>query len=211
MSKTVLITGGTRGIGRACAEAFLAADYAVTIVARSSAALTEMATQLGVFTIAADLSKETGVAAVPIRPYDVVVLNAAAFAPGTLLDAESDTFTELLPLNVLANHHLARRLLPEMIAQNDGHLIVIGSTGTDNWKGHMTAYVANKYALRGLFYGWQQELALSQVRCTLVAPGATLTSSWDNEEVPEGILMPEEVAGVVLGVVEKGEEGRVCL
>ena len=208
--KSILITGATKGIGRACAECFSTRGWRVTAVARTEADLTELARHPLIEAAVADLSTEAGVAATPRRNYDVVLLNAAAYAPGTLL-GKQDVFTDLFALNVLGNHRLARRLLPEMIKRNQGHLVAIGSTGTDHWKGHMTAYVASKYALRGLFYGWQEELASTRVQCTLVAPGATLTSSWADEEPPEDILPPERVAEVVWGVVREGTGGRVTV
>ncbi|NJC27926.1 SDR family NAD(P)-dependent oxidoreductase [Neolewinella antarctica] len=209
--KHILITGATRGIGRSCAELFADHGWRVTAVARSTDDLAELAAVIGADTIVADLSTEAGVALVPVADYDVVLLNAAAYSPGPLLGTEDDIFARLYPLNVLGNHRLARRLLPNLIARDAGHLVVIGSTGTDNWKDHMTAYVATKYALRGLFLGWRAELARTRVPCTLVAPGATLTSSWVGEAPPGNILLPETVAGEVFRVVAERIEGRVTL
>lgn len=211
--KHILITGATKGIGRACAETFAGQGWAVTAVARTEADLADMrkawkGKRLEV--VAADLSTTAGVNMVPAIAYDVVLLNAAAFLPGRLL-GEHDHFEELLGPNVLGNHRLVRRLLPALIERGSGHLVVIGSTGTDNWKGHMTAYVATKYALRGLFLGWQKDLEGSGVLATLVAPGATLTASWANEAPPPDILDPAEVAGAVWRAVNNGFEGRVVV
>lgn len=210
MKPTVLITGATKGIGRACAERFAREGYQVTAVARTAADLRELAAATGAESIQADLSDANQLLKIPETAYDVVVLNAAAFAPGKLL-SEADIFTDLWSLNVHANYELARRLLPPMIARGRGHLVVIGSTGTDHWKQHMTAYVATKFALRGLFLGWQAELADTPVKCTLVAPGATLTASWADETPPADILMPDVVAARVYQAVIKGTEGRIVI
>lgn len=213
MSKHVLITGATRGIGRACADLFLAANWAVTAVARTATDLAAMKKEYPgaqLTTVAVDLSSEAGAEGIPAVFYDVVLLNAAAFAPGPLL-GEEDLYEHLQRVNVLANHRLARRLLPLLRARGAGHLVVIGSRGTDFQPEHLTAYVATKYALRGLFLGWAAELSGSGVRATLVAPGATLTSSWDDEEPPADILMPEAVAEVVWEVVREEREGRVVV
>ena len=106
---------------------------------------------------------------------------------------------------------LARALVPGMVTNGRGHLCVIGSTGTDDWPEGMTAYLAGKYALRGLFLGWQQELRGTGVRATLIAPGATLTRSWEGQEPPPAILDPHAVATRVYRAVVEGEEGRIVL
>lgn len=213
----ILITGATKGIGRACARHFAAAGWAVTAVARTATDLATMRQEwsarfpaAALKTVAADLATPAGVRQVPITDYCVVLLNAAAFAPGQLLDTQ-DTFAELLALNVLGNHRLARRLLPALRTGGTGHLVVIGSTGTDHWKSHMTAYVATKYALRGLYLGWEKELADSPLLTTLVAPGATLTASWANETPPPDILAPEQVARVVWEAVAHKKSGRIVV
>jgi short-subunit dehydrogenase len=213
MSKHILITGATKGIGRACAERFARAGWAITAVARTEADLQTMRNDFAgeqLTAVVADLGTNEGLAAIPVLPYDVVLLNAATFSPGPLL-GEDDIFKKLFSVNVTANHKLARQLLPKMVKVGAGHLVVIGSRGTDFQPAHLTAYVATKYALRGLFLGWETELRDSGVATTLVAPGATLTSSWDGEVPPAGILAPEVVAEVVWKCVRDGIAGRVVV
>ncbi|TXF87107.1 SDR family oxidoreductase [Neolewinella aurantiaca] len=213
MSKHVLITGATKGIGRACAERFAREGWTVTAVARTQADLLAMKKAFSgqqVTTITADLGTDAGIASIPVHPYDAIVLNAAIFAPGHLL-GEEDIYGRLWRVNVWANHQLARRLLPAVRQQPSGHLVVIGSRGTDFQPPHLTAYVATKYALRGLYLGWESELLNSNVKTTLVAPGATLTSSWNNEEPPADILAPETVAEAVWTSVRSGITGRVVV
>lgn len=208
----VLITGATRGIGRACAEYFVKNGSLVTGVARSASGLSQLKDELGesVRTVQADLATKAGILAVPQRYYDVIILNAATFAAGELLRGD-DQFERLWKLNVRANHRLVRRILPKLLERKQGHLVVVGSIGTDYWPAHLTAYVATKYALRGLFLGWEIELKDSGLRTTLVAPGATLTSSWDNEEPPSKILMPGQVAAFIGEAVKDGREGRLLI
>ncbi len=204
---SVIVTGASRGIGRACAAAFAAAGHAVTAVARSAEQLEELAAQYPSITpLTADLTRE-----VPGGDFDVVILNAGYYAPGGLLDGERDVFGESWALNVLANHRLARTLLPPMISRGGGHLVVIGSSATEKTQPHMTAYATTKKCLRALWDGWEEELRGTGVHCTLVAPGATLTSSWAGETPPPRILLPEQVAALVYRAVAEGLTGRLTI
>lgn len=203
----VLITGASRGIGRACAERFAAAGHRVTAVARSASQLQALASRFPATDVrAADLTVDS-----IEGTFDVVVLNAGVYAPGTLLDPARDVFGESFALNVLANHRLARTLLPPMIARGSGHLVVIGSTATDDTSPHMTAYAATKKALRGLWEGWQADLDGTGVLTALIAPGATVTSSWEKEDPPPHALQPAAVAELVYRVVAEGLAGRHVL
>lgn len=182
----------------------------MTAIARSELQLQELAEAFPgrIVPVVADL---TGALTLPDLGHEVVILNAATYAPGGLLDPEHDVFTSMWELNVLANHRLARQLLPPMIERGGGHLVVIGSSATDETSTHMTAYGTTKKALRALFEGWTQELAGTGVRATLVAPGATLTSSWDGEIPPPVILAATEVAELVHRVVVEGLTGRMVI
>ncbi|MCP9234521.1 SDR family oxidoreductase [Lewinella sp. JB7] len=205
----VLITGASRGIGRACAERFARAGHDVTAVARTTSALRQLAAEFPerITAVTADLTTYPD----PGGPYDLIVLNAGYYAPGSLLDPARDVFAESWTLNVMANHHLARILLPPLIERGHGHLIVIGSTATDDTSPHMTAYAATKKALRGLFEGWEQELSGTGVAATLIAPGSTLTSSWDGETPPPRILAASDVADLVYRAVTEGLSGRITI
>ena len=154
----------------------------------------------------ADLTQELSLP----TTYDIVVLNAAYYAPGGLLDGR-DVYAESFALNVLANYRLARQLLPDMRERGRGHLIVIGSTATDQTFPHMTAYAATKKALRALYEGWELELAGTGVRTSLIAPGATLTSSWDGQALPPRMLAATDVAALVYRAVTEGLTGRIVL
>ncbi len=214
MSKHVLITGATKGIGRACVDIFAQNNWRITAIARTAddlAALEAALPGASVITLAADLSTEAGVAAVPVLAYDAIILNAATFAPGQLLTGTPDAFTDLWALNVKGNHLMARRLLPALLAARQGHLLVVGSLGTDYWPAHLTAYVATKYALRGLFLGWQAELADTGIHTTLIAPGATLTASWEKEEPPADILPADYVAAAIFRAIQDQQTGRMVV
>lgn len=210
MDKSVLITGATRGIGRATARSFAAAGYNIIAVARTASDLAAMQEewlqnypQSSLQTCAADLATTAGreqltqrlsLLAVP----HVVVCNAGAYRYLGLLD-EPDALPELMDLNFWAPYYLARHLLPRMIDRGSGHWITIGSVATRDDTAGIGSYAVSKYAVEGLHRSLAHEARETGLHFTLLVPGATYTSSWEDEDqVPERILAAEEVAEAVL-------------
>jgi len=203
----IVITGASRGIGRACAERFAAAGCPVLAIARGRADLLAMGTYWDehfptsqLVTFSADLCTPAGCQATALflraRKYAVTALinNVGAYQAGGLL-AETDIFERFVHLNLLAAHRISRTLLPGMVANGAGHLITIGSVGAEDFAPHMTAYCASKYALHGWHRALVTELSGTGVRTTLLVPGATLTSAWKDEDYDaKRILAPDRVA-----------------
>lgn len=208
-----LITGATRGIGRACAEVFAEKGYGITAIARTEHELQDLSEAWAGYprselkTVVADLAEKVP----PFDYHEVVILNAGRYTTGNLLDSERDAFAELFALNVLANHFLARQLLPLMVERGHGHLVAIGSVASESTQPGRDAYAVTKHMLRRLYEGWEMELQGSPVRLSLIAPGATRTSSWTGETLPPSYLEPEEVARLVYHYVAEGIEGRRVL
>lgn len=182
-----LVTGASKGIGRAIAGALAGAGARVTIVARGADALHAAAHEIGELAAAypADLSDATvvqalvshleGAATLP----DILVNNAGIFPLASLDTMDSVHFESTVRLNLVAPFQLLRALLPHMKAAQRGHVITIGSVADRHIFPGNGAYSASKYGQRAMHEVLLQEIRSSGVRSTLVSPAATDTPIWD--------------------------------
>jgi short-subunit dehydrogenase len=213
MEKYVVVTGGTKGIGRAIVLRFLRAGLPVVTCARSADNLTELQTACRqevpgavLHTLPADLS-----VAEDCRQFtdfvlgvggevEVLVNNTGAFLPGRLQDEPTDgsQLRQMLAANLLSAYDVTLPLLPGLIAQRRGHIFTICSTASITAYPNGGSYGIAKHALYGLTRNLREELKEHNVRVTAVLPGATLTASWEGVDLPaERFIKPEDVAEAV--------------
>lgn len=183
-----LVTGASRGIGRAVAEALAAAGYGVLGVGRDAAALDQVRVS-GVEPVVAELTNAAEIAELAVRAGDVEVLVHCA---GVLRDArpfqevEPEAIDAMVGVNVVAPLRLTRAMLPGMIARGRGHLFFLGSSGGRHASPNAAAYGASKAAL-GLFCdALRADLLGTGLRVTEVVPGRVETTLY------HGILGAEE-------------------
>jgi 3-oxoacyl-[acyl-carrier protein] reductase len=198
--RRVLITGGSRGIGFAVAEALAAEGAAVGLVARDAAGLTEAAARLEsrgvpVATAAADvtdtsqLKQAVADIASALGGLDRLVANAGGtVGPGNLTSAGDDDFTATFALNAGHAAELIRAGLPHLKAAGGGAVVIISSV-TGMRPAPRTAYAAAKAAEIHLAATAAQELAPAGVRVNCVSPGSIMFpgGGWDTfqRENPE--------------------------
>lgn len=209
--RVALVTGASRGIGSATAEALLAAGARVVRVARS------LRPTDGYLDFPTDLTDATQVEALTERvrrevgPPDVVVSNAGGFLLRPLADTSVADFDAQIAINLRAPFALARALLPLLKAAGRGCFITIGSVADHVGFPENAAYAASKYGLRGLHETLVAEYRGSGVRLTLVSPGPTDTAVWEpfDPDRREGfprradMLRPADVADAVLFVATR--------
>lgn len=202
MKHTVLVTGSSRGIGRAIAERFARDGHRVAIhchMRRAEADALQAALQqehLSVMAVQGDISKETEVARMleEIRAYfgpvDVLVNNAGIALPQQLLtDCTAADWDRLFAVNVRGAFLCCRGVLPDMVRKKRGSIVNLSSMWGVTGGSCEVPYSATKAALIGLTKALAREVAPSGIRVNCVAPGF----------VPTGMnahLSPEAVEGI---------------
>ena len=179
---TVLVTGGTSGIGRGVARVLTQAGAKVAITGRDDARLLEVARELGVLAVKADVASEAEVE----RTYsevlgafghlDVLVNNAGAGSFAPLVDMTLEEFESIIATNVTGAMLMARAAARHFVKRRSGNIINIGSTAALRGAANGTAYYASKFALRGMTECWRQELRKNNIRVCLVNPSEVITS-----------------------------------
>jgi len=213
--KVALVTGASRGIGLAVADALRASGMHVVRLART--------VREGTFEhrtdIACDLtdpaSVERAVGRVEQDPGlpDIIVNNAGVFFIKPLAETTYEDFTRTLATNLTAAFLIARALVPKMVKRGSGHLVTIGSISDYIGFSGSTAYAASKFGLRGMHEVIRQETAKSGVRTTLISPGPVDTDIWnavDPDSKPgftkrKDMMRAEDIAAAVLYAVMQPE------
>jgi NADP-dependent 3-hydroxy acid dehydrogenase YdfG len=216
--RRVVITGATRGIGAAIAQALDEQGARTFLVARNNTALTAMTKKLShAVTCAIDLTQPASAAAVAkqvekqMGGVDILVNNAGAFAVSPIENTSDQALDEMLALHIAAPLRLIRAFLPGMRAKSTGHIVTIGSIADRAIYPGNSAYAATKFGARALHEVARQELKGSGIRASLVAPGPTDTPLWNPHDPDHAagftpraqMLKAEQVADAVLWVVTR--------
>lgn len=179
--RRVLVTGASRGIGRALAEGFAAAGARVALVARSEGPLRELAERLGGSAHAADLTDPVATVSLARRvedeagPVDVLVNNAGVSHIEYCLRQTAEQIEEIYQLNLLAPVRLCRELLPRMIERGRGHVVNVSSLAGVISAPGLVHYGSSKAGLSHYTGGLRQELRGLPIGVTLVELGSVPT------------------------------------
>lgn len=181
--RTALVTGASGGMGRAIAERLSAKGLTVYALARSEAKLKELADACGAVPLVLDVTDTAAVtAALKDLEIDVLVNNAGVSRPGSLLQSDAFDIDEQIDVNLRAALHLARLLLPGMMARDRGHIVNITSmAGHYEFGGHI-AYHATKAAMHVVSRQLRIDAFGRRVRVTEISPGRTETDIFANVE-----------------------------
>ncbi|MEN9799861.1 MAG: hypothetical protein RL653_3558 [Pseudomonadota bacterium] len=182
MASTVVVTGASRGIGRAVAEAFAEAGHAVWALARTEAALAELAAAhpgriRPLRMDAADAQSVVAAARTVLADGAprVLVNNAGIALAAPLKRTSTDDYRRVMAVNVEAPFLLCRELMPAMADAGGGRVVNVASTAALKGFQYTSAYCASKHALLGLTRALALEYAKKQVTVNAVCPGWTDT------------------------------------
>jgi 3-oxoacyl-[acyl-carrier protein] reductase len=195
--KVALVTGGSKGLGRAMAEALAAEGMTVSICARDAQKVTAVGAELnsisqrsggppatghcvGDVTNAADMQKWLDHISGAFGGIDVLVNNAGAARPGTLAELPESAWQEQFDLNLFAPVRLARLVAPHMEKRGGGSIINIGSIYGREAGGPLT-YNTSKAALHSFTKMLAREFAPKAIRVNTIAPGSILVpgGNWE--------------------------------
>src|SRR5260370_2756314 len=216
-SAVALITGGSSGIGRAIAQAFVTGGSRGAIRGRDEGRLAETARELGAHPIRANVAVEADVE----RTYrevlqqfgdlDILVNNAGIGVFKSLVDFDRENFEAVFATNVTGAMMMAREAAKHFVKRQRGNIVNIASTAALRGAPNGTAYYASKFALRGMTEGWRAELRRHNVRVFLINPSEVLTNFSARAGLAQkenaSKLRSEDIAHVVKAVLEMDDRG----
>jgi len=225
--KVALITGSSKGIGKAMAEAMARQGARVVICSRKAEVCDEVAAAInaelegepgGAVAIPANISHkeelERLVAATreQLGPIDILVCNAAVNPYyGSMKDLPDSALDKILDVNIKANHWLTQLVIPEMVERGDGSIMIVSSVGGLKGSPVLGAYCISKAADLQLVRNLAVELGPKNIRVNAISPGLVRTdfarALWENPDILEArtagdplrrIGEPEEIAGIAV-------------
>ena len=217
----VLITGGSRGIGRACVKKFAECGHKVAFIYRSDhSAASSLAAECGAIAICADLSvsedarRAADDARAALGGIDVLINNAGISQIKMFCDITDQDWQKMIDTNLSSAFFVSQTVLPDMVSQKNGRIINIGSMWGKTGASCEVHYSASKSGLIGMTKALAKEVGLSGITVNSVSPGVILTdmtSHFDDEtmnslkeETPlNRIGTPEDVAGAVSFLASK--------
>ena len=222
-NKVVMITGASRGLGKALTLAFAEAGAKLAICSRSEEKLIKVKDQaesLGaeVLAVTADMSEKRDVerfvslAEDCYGKIDVLINNASILGPSPmplLADYPDEEFAEVIRVNVGTAFFVTKRVLPGMLVRNEGSIINVtsaaGHVGYAGWG----AYGVSKFAVEGLTQTWADELSATNIRINMIDPGE-MDTEMHQMAVPDcdyPLAKPEDVVGTFLYLASEQSKG----
>jgi short-subunit dehydrogenase len=207
----IVITGASKGIGKAIAKAFAEKDFTVLICSRQQESLDKAILEIQaqhptavIVGFQADLSEKSQAIAFAdwcngFGPADILVNNAGSYLPGNVSDEPDGTLENMIDTNLYSAYHVTRALLPKMKLQKRGHIFNMCSIASLAAYPGGGAYSISKFALYGFNKNLREELKPYGIKVTALIPGAVMTDSWANFDNTKGRIMEvSDIANMVL-------------
>ena len=206
-----VITGASRGIGKALAEIFALHGYNLFLCSKNEAHLLQTVEELKttfpnilIDAKAFDLGNKQQALLFGewvtnnSETIDVLVNNVGTFIPGNISEEPDGALEQMMHVNLYSAYHTTRALLPKMMAEKTGHIFTMCSIASLAAYPNGGAYSISKYALLGFTKNLRHELKPHNIKVTAVIPGAVYTDSWKDSGVAESRIMEaEDIASMV--------------
>lgn len=208
LGKFAIVTGGSSGIGLACAEALAEEGAAVLACGRRYPTGPAQTPALGEITHAhLDVTDEAQVKArfAELPEVDIVVCSAGVGTFAPIVNASVAEFREMLDVHITGSFLCAREAMRRMQPRRKGHIVMIGSHAAENAFTECGGYTAAKAGQLGLSRVLAAEARPYDIKVTSVMPGATDTPIWDDRPGFDRskMMKPADVAGFIVAIVAR--------
>ncbi len=191
--KVVIITGASSGIGAATARALASLGCQLTLAARSADKLHALAAEIGpnALAVPTDVTLGSDVSAMVTKTVahfgrvDVLFANAGIYIPGQVAEGDPDAWATLMDVNVDGVLRCVHAVLPHMLAQRSGDILVTSSISgfiDIHWE---PVYSASKHAIQGFVHTLRRQVAAAGIRVGALAPGRVANELWGLTEAAE--------------------------
>lgn len=217
--KIAVVTGAASGIGLASVEAMMQAGATVVLVDRDAAALTELKEKLGdkaIIQVTDLLNAESCAAMIPqvlekTGCIDILHANAGTYIGGDLVDTDAATIDRMLNLNVNAVIKNVHAVLPHMIEQGGGDIVVTSSVAGRAAMKHEPVYSASKWAVTCFTQTTRRQVIQHGIRVAQVSPGpvaSALLADWPADRLQAAkdagaIMEPSDVSAAVMFILTR--------
>ncbi|MFC5282489.1 SDR family oxidoreductase [Pedobacter alpinus] len=219
----ILITGATKGIGKAIALEMTKQNHALALCARDQKDLDALKKEIitinpksQIYLSKTDCSNKEQLLSFisnvinQIGIIDVLINNVGVFSPSNILDEDDDQLDFHFKTNVFASYILYKKLAPLMIKQQKGHIFNICSVASLQTIVNAGSYCVTKAAMLSLNNIMREETKPFKVKVTAILPGSTLTSSWDGTTIsPDQFIQAEDVAKSIHHIMQLSDGANV--
>ena len=210
--KNIVVTGGSKGMGKAIAAASAAEGANLFLCARNAAQLNKTVAEIQqqyqdvtVHSTTADLSVKDEAIAFgnwinkKVAVVDILVNNAGLFLPGSVHNETDGMLEQMIQTNLYSAYHLTRTLLPAMMQHKQGYIFNICSIASLQAYSNGGSYSISKFALMGFSKNLREELKPYNIKVAAVYPGAVLTDSWGNyDNSKHRIMEATDIAAMIV-------------
>ena len=218
-----VISGATKGLGRATAEIFAANGFDLCVCARTPADLEAMQRhwaqtypQRRLVTVVADFGKKSDVlrfaehARAQWAQIDVPVNNAGIFVPDTVSGEAEGALEHVMVINLYSAYHLTRALLSCLRPYRRGHIFNMCSIASLIAYPNGGSYTISKFALLGFSKALREELKPEGIKVTSVMPGAAWSDSWRGANFPvERLMQADDIAKMIWAAYQLSDSAVV--
>lgn len=213
-NKKAIITGGSRGLGKATALAFAKEGIDVAITGRNENVLKETVTELEKFGVNAfyaafdvgnyeEVKRHIELIVEKLGAVDILVNNAGIAAVGSLREMEVDTWSGIIQTNLIGMYYVTKEVLPHLLLKKEGDIINISSTAGLNGNANISAYCASKFGVIGMSESLMKEVRKDNIRVNTLTPSTietdmTIDLGIADKNSQATVLQPEDFAELIL-------------